>query len=131
MKIARYVFMGAALAGLVAGGVMLRGGQAGAVVMRGAAVYKPAQAITQYFGSKHAVGYFLQNSGTCAMTLFLSEDTDGRTSPSATRLKFSMRPGEKAELGSIETQTLEVTCGTDAATVEVRNGTFQTAYVLH
>ncbi len=131
MKVARYVFMGVALAGLAAGGVMFRGGQAAAVTTPGASVYKPAQAITHYFGSKHAVGYFLQSSGTCAMTIFVSEDADGRTSPSATRMRFSLRPGEKAEFGSVETQTLEVTCGTDAATVEVRNGTFQTAYVLH
>ena len=131
MKVARYAFLGAALAGLVVGGVVFRGGQAGAVVTPNAVVFKPAQAISQYFGSKHAVGYFLQQGGTCAMTVFLSEDTDGRTSPTATRVKFTVKPGEKAEFGSVETQTLEVTCGTDAATVEVRNGSFQTAYVLH
>jgi hypothetical protein len=101
------------------------------VVTPNAAVIKPAQAITRYFGSKHAAGYFLQQGGTCAMTLFIAEDTGGRVSPSATRLKFSMRPGEKAEPGSVETQTLEVSCGTGAATVEVRSGNFQSAYVLH
>jgi hypothetical protein len=131
MKVIKYALTGVALVAVVTGGLVIRGGQAGAVVTPQAAVYAPAQAITQYFGSKHAVGYFLQQNGSCAMTVLISEDTDGRTSPSATRMQFSMRPGETAELQSVETQTLEVTCGANASTIEVRNGNFQSAYVLH
>lgn len=128
---ARYAFLGVAAVGLTVAGIMLGGGNAGAALVTPAKIYQPAQAISHYFGSKHAVGYFQQTDGKCAMTVFISEDTDGRTSPSATRVRFTVKPGEKAEFGSIETQTLEVSCGTDAATVEVRNGTLQTVYATH
>jgi hypothetical protein len=128
---AKYVVLGIAAAGLTVAGVMLSGSNAGAALVTAAATYKPAQAISHYFGSKHAVGYFQQKDGQCAMTILISEDTDGRTSPSATRLRMNVKPGEKVELQSIETQTLEVSCGTDAATVEVRSGSFQSTYTTH
>lgn len=129
---AKYAFLGIAAAGLTVAGVMLSGSNAGAtLVTAAAATYKPAQAISHYFGSKHAVGYFQQKDGQCAMTILISEDTDGRTSPSATRLRMNVKPGEKVELESVETQTLEVSCGTDAASVEVRSGSFQSAYTTH
>lgn len=128
---ARYAFLGVAIAGLTVTGVMLGGNDAGAALVMPTKIYKPAQAISQYFGSKHAVGYFQQTDGQCAMTVFISEDTDGRTSPSATRVRVTVKPGEKAEFASVETQTLEVACGNDAATVEVKNGSLQKVYATH
>jgi hypothetical protein len=128
---ARYALLGVAIAGLTGVGVMLGGDNAGAALVAPAKTYQPAQAISQYFGSKHAVGYFQQKDGQCAMTILISEDADGRTAPSATRIRVMVKPGEKVELASVETQTLEVSCGANASNVEVKNGTFQTSYVTH
>lgn len=127
MKLANYAIAGALAFSALVG---VSGNAAHAGSMGEPAVYKPVQAISHYFGSKHAVGYYLAQDGACAMTVFISEDTDGRaTAPSATRMKFTVKAGDKAELGSVEAQTLEITCGTNAASVEVRTGGFQTAYV--
>lgn len=127
MKLARYAIAGALAVSALAG-VSSNAAQAGSLMEP--AVYKPIQAISHYFGSKHAVGYYQAQGGACAMTVFISEDTDGlTTAPSATRMKFTVKAGDKAELGSVEAQTLEISCGADAQTVEVRTGGFHTAYV--
>jgi hypothetical protein len=127
MKLAIYAIAGTLAVSALAG-VSGNAAPAGAVVEP--AVYKPIQAISHYFGSKHAVGYYQAQGGVCAMTVFIAEDTGGlTTTPSATRMKFTVKPGDKAELGSVEAQTLEITCGADAQTVEVRTGGFPAAYV--
>jgi hypothetical protein len=92
--------------------------------------YKAAQGIIETFGSKHAVGYFAQQDGACAMTLFLAEANDeGNRVPTAARVRINVKAGDKAELGSVEGQSVEIVCGSDASTVEVRHGTFKAAYV--
>jgi hypothetical protein len=122
--------LGLAIAALVAGALILAGKPAGANTPSGK-VYKPAEAISQYFGSKHAVGYLQQRDSACAMTMFITEDTDGRPGPSATRVRFTMKPGEMAQLASAETQSLEMTCGAAGATVEFRTSALASPYVTH
>ena len=39
-----------------------------------AAVYRPTQGLNHRFGSKLAVGYFLQKDGACALSIFLTEN---------------------------------------------------------
>jgi hypothetical protein len=119
---------GAALAtivGLAAAGV----GAAHAMETAGARSYASQQAISYSFGSKRAVGYFAAQNGTCALTMFLAEAEDGYIAPSAARIKFTVKPGESAELSSVEGQNLEVKCGKDAAAVEVRQTGLTTAAV--
>ena len=77
------------------------------------------QAISYSFGSKRAVGYFAAHEGTCALSMFLAEASDD-VPPSATRVSVKVKPGESAQLASVEGQGLEVTCGVGAASVDVR-----------
>jgi hypothetical protein len=78
------------------------------------------QAISYSFGSKRAVGYFAAQDGACALTMFLAEANDGHVAPSAARVTLTVKPGNSAQLASVEGQGLEVTCGADAAAMEVR-----------
>jgi hypothetical protein len=89
--------------------------------------YASLQAISHSFGSKRAVGYFAPQNGACAVTMFLAEAEDGHIAPSAARIKFSVKPGDSAELSSVEGKGLEVKCGKDAAAVEVRQTGLTTA----
>jgi hypothetical protein len=86
----------------------------------GARSYAATQAINHSFGSKRAVGYFAAQNGACALTMFLAEAEEGHVAPSAARVKVTVKPGESAELASVEGQSLEVKCGKDAAAVEIR-----------
>ena len=125
-NIAKFAGLGVALAGLTAGGVAMGGGDAGATSIASTSVYKSAEAISQDFGSKRAAGFFLRQDGACAMTMFLTEDGDGSVAPSATRVKFTLKPGAKAEFSSVEAQTMELSCAADASLVEVRKGAVST-----
>jgi hypothetical protein len=78
------------------------------------------QAISYSFGSKRAVGYFAAQDGACALTVFLAETDDGHVAPSATKLTVTVKPGDSTQLASVEGQGIEVTCGAEAASVEVR-----------
>jgi hypothetical protein len=92
-------------------------------------VYASSQAISHAFGSKRAVGYFAPQNGACALTMFLTEAEDGHVAPSAPRIRFTVKPGDSAELASAEGQGLQVTCGKDASAVEVRQTAFLPASV--
>jgi hypothetical protein len=93
-----------------------------------AAVYRPAQGLTHRFGSKLAVGYFLQKDGGCALSVFLTENTEDSTPPSASRLQVKVAAGESVKLNSVEGKSLEIKCGAEGATLEVKGGTTQNLY---
>ncbi len=94
-----------------------------------AGLYRPAQGLSHVFGSKHAVGYFLQRNGACAVNLFLAENTGEDAGPSASRLQLTVMPGDNVKLSSAEGQTIEMKCGDGAATLEVKAGSVSTRYV--
>jgi hypothetical protein len=91
--------------------------------------YTAHQAISHSFGSKHAIGYFAAQNGACALTLYLTEAEDGHIAPSAARVTFTVKPGDSAQLSSVEGRGLEVTCGKDAAAMDVRQTVMTTASV--
>ena len=93
-----------------------------------AAVYRPAQGLNHRFGSKLAVGYFLQKDGACALSIFLTENAEEGTPPSASRLLVKVAPGENVKLNSVEGKSLEIKCGAAGATLEVRSSTVQNQY---
>ncbi len=92
------------------------------------AVYRPAQGLNHRFGSKLAVGYFLQKDGACAVSIFLTENVDEGTPPSASRLQVKVAPGDNVKLNSVEGKSLEIKCGAEGATLEVKGGTVQNQY---
>ena len=94
-----------------------------------AAIYRQAQGLNHRFGSKLAVGYFLQKDGACALSIFLTENVDeGTPPPSASRLQVKVAPGENFKLNSVEGKSLEIKCGAGGATLEVKGGTVQSQY---
>jgi hypothetical protein len=86
------------------------------------ATFRPAEAMHYVLGSKRAVGYFIGQKGECRVTMMIAEavDPDAGISPSAARLRISMRPGQSANFGSAEGAEMTLTCGPDGDTVEVR-----------
>jgi len=77
-------------------------------------LYKPAQGIIETFRLQARHGYFAQPDGTCAMTLFLAEDQRRRHRvPTAARVRVNVKAGDKAELGSVEGQSVEIVCGSE------------------
>jgi hypothetical protein len=114
---------GAALAGIV--GLAAAGiSAAHAAEGPGVSDYVPSQAINHSFGSKRAVGYYAVQDGNCALTMYLAEAENGDVAPSAARIHFTVKPGESAELSSVEGQALQVKCGADAGAVEIRQTGF-------
>jgi hypothetical protein len=87
----------------------------------GAEIFRPTEAISYEIGSKRAVGYFQSTAGKCRLTLMIAEvvDPDQARPTSAARLKLAMTPGESATLDSEEGASMVVSCGADAATVDV------------
>lgn len=88
------------------------------------AEYKPVQSISYEFGSKSMSGYFLQEESACLVMLMIAEKGDPEMSlaPSPTRVRLALNPGQIAGLDSEEGRSLNVTCGTDAATLIVDTG---------
>ena len=91
----------------------------------GVAEYLPVQGLNHRFGSKLAVGYFLQKDGACALNIFLTENADAGIAPSAARLRVTVAPGENIQLNSDEGSSLEMKCGPGGATLEVKSVTGQ------
>ena len=85
------------------------------------AIYKANYALSYVLGSKRAIGYFTRANGECRVTLMIAEaiDPDVATPTSAARLTMSMRPGQSAGVGSAESETITLTCGADAETMQV------------
>jgi hypothetical protein len=83
-------------------------------------IYRPVQSISYTYGSKIAVGYFLQKDGACMISLFLTENTGDDTSPAPSRLQLKLAPAGSLVLNSGQGHVLELMCGAGAATLEVK-----------
>jgi hypothetical protein len=89
----------------------------------GDVLYRPIRSISYQFGSKTMSGYFVQRNSICAVTLMIAEKTDpDLPSPTATRVRVMLEPGQVAGLDSEEGRSLSFTCGKDAATLVVSCG---------
>jgi hypothetical protein len=90
---------------------------------QGDALYRPIQSISYEFGSKAMSGYFVQRNSVCLVTLMIAEKVDpDLPSPTATRVRVMLDPGQVAGLDSEEGRSLSFTCGQDAATLVVSYG---------
>jgi hypothetical protein len=90
----------------------------------GQARFEPIQAITYEFGSKLTTGYFLEQGGTCVVTLMLTEKSDPENplGLSPTRVRLTLSPGQIAGFDSEEGRSLNFTCEPGAATLLVDVG---------
>jgi hypothetical protein len=79
------------------------------------------ESMSYLLGSKRAIGYFIHANGKCQVTLMIAEAVDpgAAPAPSAVKLTAAMVPGQKADLMSEEGESIALTCGTAARTVEV------------
>ena len=87
--------------------------------------YQPLQAISYEFGSKFTSGYFVRQAGKCLVTLMVTEklhNPEQPAQPSAARVRFVLNPGQIAGLDSEEGQSLNFTCGENAAALFVDAG---------
>jgi hypothetical protein len=77
--------------------------------------FGPIDGLSYQLGTKLAVGYFQALSGRCRVTLMIA------TKPSsASRLSLPLDPGESATLSSEEGSSIELTCGVDARSINVK-----------
>jgi len=89
--------------------------------MSGPQTFKPSEGMTYVLGSKRAVGYFLNTSGTCQVTLMIAEavDPDVAQPTSAARMTVGMTPGQSMTLGSAEGESMVATCGSGGETLQI------------
>lgn len=85
------------------------------------ATYQANHALTYVLGSKRAIGYFTPVSGECRVTLMIAEavDPDVASTVTAARVTMTIRPGQSAAVSSVEAESITLTCGTDAQTMQV------------
>jgi hypothetical protein len=90
----------------------------------GQARFEPIQAITYEFGSKLTTGYFVEQDGTCIVTLMVTEkgDPENPLGLSPTRVRLTLSPGQIAGFDSEEGRSLNFTCEGGAATLLVDIG---------
>jgi hypothetical protein len=118
-----HTFVVSAFAAALAASPCSYGQAASGEPAEGDALYLPIQSISYTFGSKIACGYFVQRNSVCVVTLMISEKTDpDLSSPTATRVRVMLDPGQVAGLDSEEGRSLSFTCGQDAATLVVSYG---------
>jgi hypothetical protein len=84
-------------------------------------VYRATQAIDYVLGSTRAIGYFQTVAGQCLLTLTIADvvDLDRAEPASAARLRFAMQPGQVTVVGSEEGAEMLLTCGAQAATLQI------------
>ena len=88
------------------------------------AQFAPIQSISYVFGSKSMSGYFVRESGGCAVILMINEksDPDHLLPTTPTRVRLVLKPGQTAGLDSQESGSLNITCSADARTLLVDAG---------
>jgi hypothetical protein len=84
-------------------------------------VLVPGKGVSFDVGSKRAVGYFLNDNGTCKVTLVLAETArEGMVLPPAgTQVKVAVAPGKSARIDA-DGQSIEFVCRASAATMIVK-----------
>jgi hypothetical protein len=76
---------------------------------------KPLQGVSFHVGSKHAVGYFLNDSNTCKLVLTLADDTNY----APTRFEASIADGSSTHYELAEGKSLEFGCHDHAQVMKV------------
>jgi hypothetical protein len=102
---------------------------AGNAAAQSAVNFKPNQGVSLHLGAKHAVGYFLTDSGVCQLTLVVGDEIKGDELPATVSARFraTIEAGKAARFDTGSGTELQFTCtpGAVAMTVEPLN---QVAY---
>jgi hypothetical protein len=110
-----------ALAGLSVAALTGYAPAGAATAAKPAKSFSAMESMSYVLGSKRAIGYFLHANGKCQVTLMIAEAAEAVAAmqPSAAKLTVAMVPGQKADLISEEGESIALTCGPDAQTVEI------------
>ena len=73
-------------------------------------------------GSKHAVSYFIRESGVCNVTVMIGDkaDANGNGASIGTRMTFVVDAQHSARADTADGQSLHFTCAKDASVMDVR-----------
>lgn len=82
----------------------------------------PSHGVSIDVGSKHVVGYFIADNGTCNLTLLMGDKLAGDDVPasSAARLKQVVAGNSSAVVDTAEGESLELACQPGATAMTVR-----------
>jgi hypothetical protein len=83
---------------------------------------KPKHGISFDVGTKHVIGYFLNDNNLCNLTLMVAEAFNGDDVPSETAARFEVAidAGKTARLDTAEGKSLEFACMADAQAMSVK-----------
>lgn len=84
--------------------------------------FKPLQGVSLHMGAKHAVGYFVADSGNCQLTLVVGDEIQDGALPEtgSARFRAAVGAGKTARIDTGNGSELEFRCapGATAMTVE-------------
>jgi hypothetical protein len=86
--------------------------------------YGVLQNFSHEFGSKFASGYFVREVDRCLITfkIAIKGATDSQSVETVAHIRFDLNPGQVLGLDSEEGQSLNLTCGANAAALTVVSG---------
>ena len=80
----------------------------------------PNDPILATFGNKHAIAFYEQDNGRCAVSAVVYEKTDADTGmTTAARFRVNLNPREVVHVDSTDNKTLTLRCGDYAETLSV------------
>lgn len=88
---------------------------AAAQAAEGAQTLKPLQGVSFHVGSKHAVGYYLNDSSTCKLVLTLADDANY----APTRFEAAIQAGTSTRYDMAQGKSLEFACQADGQTMRI------------
>jgi len=85
--------------------------------------YGVLQNFNHEFGSKFASGYFVREVDRCLITFKIAiRATDSQSVETVAHIRLDLNPGQVLGLDSEEGQSLNLTCGANAAALTVASG---------
>jgi hypothetical protein len=79
----------------------------------------PNQAVLATKGSLHVIAFFEANTGRCALNAVVWDNLATEPGESAKRVRVSIGPGEIVQIDSAKQESVNLQCGSDAATLAV------------
>ena len=106
----------------VTAGILAFGGTAQAGDASSPLAMKPLHGISFDIGTKHAVSYFLSESGQCKLTLIVADAMTGDELPTDTPVRFeaAIEAGKGAYFDTAEGKALHFACAASALAMDVR-----------
>lgn len=83
--------------------------------------FKPLQGVSLHLGSKHAVGYYVADAGSCQLTLVVGDEIQGDELPKTDSARFRavVDAGRTARFDTGSGTELQFTCGPAATAMAV------------